>query len=57
MTDCSLRRLSVEPHEDGWATVAGGEVVAITADRAVAEAVATLTEARVCRSGDQLRAD
>lgn len=57
MTDDLLRRLAIEPHEDGWALVAGDEVVAITTDRAEAEAIAERTQARgnQMRRGDELR--
>lgn len=55
MTDDPLRRLTIEPHEDGWAIVASGEVVAITADRAEAEAVAQRTEARAGKADEQFR--
>lgn len=55
MTDDPLRRLSVEPHGEGWAIVAGDEIVAITADRAEAEAVAERAEARANNGRDDQR--
>lgn len=56
MTDDPLRRLIIEPHEVGWAIVASGEVVAITPDRAEAETLAKLAEARADGTDEQLRA-
>lgn len=53
MTDDPLHRLTIEPHEEGWAIVASGEVVAITPDRAEAEAVAKLTETRARNTDEQ----
>lgn len=56
MTDDPRCRLTIEPHEDGWAIVASGEVVAITPDRTEAETLAKLTEARAGKTDEQLRA-
>jgi len=56
MTDDPLCRLTIEPHEDGWAVVARGEVVAITPDRGEAETLAKLAEARADKTDKQLRA-
>lgn len=54
MTDDPLCRLTIEPHEDGWAIVASGEVLAITPDRAEAETLAKLAEARAGKTDEQL---
>lgn len=54
--DNPLCRFTVEPHEDGWAVVASGEVVAITPDRPEAETLAKLAEARAGKTDEQHRA-